>query len=269
MTSPASAVQRGFDERFVEADGFQIRFFDGGCGEPIVYVHGASGPDLGPAHELLAAHHRIVALEMPGWGTSADNHRTENSLDMARTLRGAVATLGIESYALMGTSLGGSVCLWWATEFAHEVTALILEAPAALRLRDPDPAALSQPDVYLKAFHAQPQRKPWLAGGELPTLRNPALFARMMGPQIDEQLVDRLSALTIATLVMFGTEDGVMTPRQGRRYKRAIRDCVFAIVYDAAHDIKGDRPEAFADLVRSFLSPGSFVINQQTTVLHP
>lgn len=270
MTATASDAVYGFDENTVAVDGFEIRYLSRGAGDVIVYVHGAGGPDMGPAHELLAAqHHRVVALEMPGWGLSADNHRTEDAPAMARTLRQAVAALGIDRYALLGTSLGGLVCLWWATEAPEEVTSLVLEAPAALRLRDPDPAALADRATYITAFHAQPQRKPWLADGEMPRLRDPELFARMMGSKIDERLVDRLRTLSVRTLVMFGTHDGVMTHQQGRLYKQILPECVFTIVYDAAHDIKGDRPEAFAELVASFLSPGSFLINHQTSVLNP
>jgi pimeloyl-ACP methyl ester carboxylesterase len=268
VTSSAAQIPDDFDENTIEADGFNIRYLTRGAGETVVYVHGAGGPDLGLAHELLAEHYRVVLLEMPGWGKSADNDRTEDALAMARTLRAATAALGIEHYALLGTSLGGVVCLWWATEAPDEVSSLILEAPAALRVRDPDPAALSDHSTYIKAFHAQPQRKPWLADGEPPRLRNPELFARMLGPKIDEKLVDRLRTLSVPTLVMFGSQDGVMSQAQGRLYKQVMTECVFVVVYDAAHDIKGDRPEAFADLVRSFLNPGSFLINHQPSILN-
>jgi pimeloyl-ACP methyl ester carboxylesterase len=266
--SDAVAVD-GWDENTVAVDGFDIRYFTRGAGEPIVYVHGAGGPDLGLAHELLARRYRVVALEMPGWGRSADNDRTEDALSMARTLHRAVSALGIDRYALLGTSLGGLVSLWWATEAPDEVTSLVLEAPAALRLRDPDPVVLSDHSSFMKAFHAQPHRKPWLADGEIPALRSPELFARMMGPKLDETLIDRLRTLPVPTLVMFGTEDGVMTQGQGRLYKQILPECIFTIVYDAAHDIKGDRPEAFAEVVETFLSPGSFLINHQTSVLNP
>jgi pimeloyl-ACP methyl ester carboxylesterase len=266
--SDAVAVD-GWDENTVAVDGFDIRYFTRGAGEPIVYVHGAGGPDLGLAHELLARRYRVVALEMPGWGRSADNDRTEDALSMARTLRRAVAVLGIDRYALLGTSLGGVVCLWWATEAPDEVTSLALEAPAALRVRDPDPVALSNRSAFMKAFHAQPQRKPWLVDSEPPPMRNPALFARMMGPKLDERLIERLKALFVPTLVMFGTADGVMTHEQGQLYKQILPECIFTIVYDAAHDVKGDRPEAFAEVVEDFLNPGSFLVNHQTSVLNP
>jgi pimeloyl-ACP methyl ester carboxylesterase len=269
MTSIAGE-SHGFDEHFVEADGFRIRYLTRGAGDVIVYLHGADGPNLGLAHELLAQHHRVVVLEMPGWGLSADNDRTENALAMARTLRTAIVALGIQRYTLLGTSLGGLVCLWWATETPDEITSLILEGPGALRLCDPDPVALSERSTYMKAFHAQPHRKPWLANAELPRLRNPELFVRMMGPKIDERLVTRLRTLPVPTLVMYGSADGVTSPKQGRLYKQLIANCVFVIVYDAAHDLKGDRPEAFADLVESFLGgPASFLVRHETSVLNP
>ena len=258
-----------FEERFVEAAGFRIRYEEAGDGDVLVYVHGAAGPDVGPALELLAEHRRVVALEIPGWGSSPDNDRTTDALDMATTLRAAVQAIGIERHALLGTSMGGVVSLWWATEFPDEISALVLEAPAAFRVRDPDPVALSDRDTYLAAFHAQPQRKPWLEGFEIPAMRSPALFERLLGPLHDAALADRLRALPVPVLVMFGTADGVMSRDQGRRYKETVPDCHFALVYDAAHDLKGDRPEAFADLVTDFLDEGSFLVNRSSTLINP
>jgi pimeloyl-ACP methyl ester carboxylesterase len=258
-----------FEEGFVEADGFHIRFQVGGTGLPLVYVHGAGGPDVGLAHQLLAKNYRVVVLEMPGWGTSPDNAKTVVALDMARSLRAAVAALGIESYALWGTSLGGVIASWWATEYPDEVVALVLEAPAVFRVADPDPVALSNWDTFVTAFHAQPQRKPWLAEKKFPAVRDGALFMRLMGERFDDELTERLRTFPVATLVLIGTKDGVMSTKQGRTFAQIMPECRFVMVYDAAHDLKGDRPEAFAEVVHQFLEPGSFLINHSSSILNP
>ena len=65
-----------FREGLVEADGFRIRYMEAGQGTPLVHLHGADGMRLTPGYDLLCRHHRVVAFEMPGFGSSPENTRT-------------------------------------------------------------------------------------------------------------------------------------------------------------------------------------------------
>ena len=46
----------------------------------------------------------------------------------------------------------------------------------------------------------------------------------------------------------------MIPPENGRTYRRFMRNSSLQYVHDAAHDIQGDRAEAFADVVGDFLS---------------
>ena len=49
-----------------------------------------------------------------------------------------------------------------------------------------------------------------------------------------------------------------------------MRNSSLQYVYDAAHDIQCDRPEAFADVVGDFLERGmKFLINDQDGLINP
>src|ERR1700674_5169688 len=96
----------GFRERYVEVDGFRIRYLEAGDGPPLVHLHGAGGLRLNPAHELLAKRHRVIAFEMPGFGASAENTVTKDQVGLARTMASAAAMLGLDRFNLMGTSFG-------------------------------------------------------------------------------------------------------------------------------------------------------------------
>ena len=65
--SEAAAV---FTERFVEADGFRIRYMEAGQGTPLIHLHGAGGLRMTRAHDLLSQHYRVIVFEMPGFGRS-------------------------------------------------------------------------------------------------------------------------------------------------------------------------------------------------------
>jgi pimeloyl-ACP methyl ester carboxylesterase len=91
-----------------------------------------------------------------------------------------------------------------------------------------------------------------------------------LAPPYDEALVERMRSCTVRTLVVLGEFDGVIPVENGRTYRCFVSNCSFQIVHDAAHDIQGDRPEAFADLVGDFLRRGmAFLVPNKDTLINP
>jgi pimeloyl-ACP methyl ester carboxylesterase len=85
-----------------------------------------------------------------------------------------------------------------------------------------------------------------------------------------DDLESRLPGLAAPTLVLFGTLDSVIAPTMGRVYKELMPNCHLVFVYDAAHGISADRPEAFTEVVVDFLERHeAFVIRRTATVIHP
>src|SRR5262245_40234551 len=115
-----------FREGFVEADGFTIRYLHAGEGVPLVHLHGAGGPRLPPAHDLLSRRFRVIAFEMPGFGHSPANTRTRTMAELASTMAQAIERLGLGAFNLMGTSFGGTTALWLALQAPERVLALAL-----------------------------------------------------------------------------------------------------------------------------------------------
>jgi len=110
-----------FREDYVEADGVRIRYMEVGQGTPLVHLLGAGGLRLTRGHDLLSHHVRVLAFELPE-GPSPEH-----------TLARAVATLGLDTFDLMGTSSAGAAALGLALQEPRRVRALVLEAPAAIR----------------------------------------------------------------------------------------------------------------------------------------
>jgi pimeloyl-ACP methyl ester carboxylesterase len=94
-----------------------------------------------------------------------------------------------------------------------------------------------------------------------------ALILEAPAPPAD---VDRLAALNVPTLVVYGTRDTVVPPASGRVYREILPNCNYVLVYDAGHDIAADRPEAFVSLVADFLERReAFIVTQKSSLLHP
>jgi pimeloyl-ACP methyl ester carboxylesterase len=260
----------GFREGQVEADGFSIRYMAAGTGPALVHLHGAGGLRLTPGHDLLARQFRVVAFEMPGFGCSPENDRTRDMPGLAVTMAKAAAALGLDAFNLMGTSFGGKTALWLAVQEPRQVTALVLEAPAAIRPAGTR-APSGPPEEMARRLFAHPERMPPLPPVD-PVVRakTAALVERLRGPDRDADLEARLRDVTVPTLVLFGTVDRVIPPEVGRFYKELMPNCNLVFVYDAGHAISSDRPEAFAEVVADFLERReAFVISRTDTVIHP
>jgi pimeloyl-ACP methyl ester carboxylesterase len=97
-----------------------------------------------------------------------------------------------------------------------------------------------------------------------------ALVERVLAASSTPELADRLRELRVPTMVMFGTRDGLIPPEMGRRYKELIPTCDLVYVYDAAHAISSDRPEAFAGLVADFLArQEGHIVSSESQVINP
>ena len=109
-------MSEAFRESFVEADGLRIRYMEAGAGTALIHLHGAGGLRLTRAHDLLARKFRVIAFEMPGFGASPENTRTQSMPELAATMGAAADKLSLDRYNLMGTSFGGKTALWLALQ---------------------------------------------------------------------------------------------------------------------------------------------------------
>ena len=70
--------------------------------------------------------------------------------------------------------------------------------------------------------------------------------------------------------MLFGTRDQMIPPEMGRIYREIMPNCHFVLVYDAAHAIGADRPEAFASVVSDFLERHEqFIVTRTSALVNP
>ncbi len=269
MTDTAvRAPGAAFVERSIDAAGFTVRYLEAGSGAAVLCLPGAGGPKLTFALDLLAQRFRVIVLELPGWGAQPNDVADFDGL--AAQVADVATALGLDRFHMMGTSLGGACALHFVTLFGDRVESLVLEAPAKFRESSTDPSQLA-PDAFVRAFRSHPERLPQMAPPD------PAFMARvwptvvrLMGDGSDDGLAARLAEVPTRTLIVFGRDDGIINPINGRTLRRLMRNSSLQYVFDAAHDIQCDRPEAFADVVGDFLDRGmQFLINAQDGLINP
>jgi pimeloyl-ACP methyl ester carboxylesterase len=218
-----------------------------------VLLHGAGGLQLGAAHEAIAQHARVVALQLPGFGDSPANARTTTFAELAGTVLAALDALQLDRVALLGTSFGGATAAWVAALAPERIEALILEAPAAL-VPGGGIAANLTPEELGRALRAHPERGEHAPPPPAVMAQQMTLVRRVLAASDPVALRAALDGLDVPAMIVFGTLDGLIAPESGRAYKRLIPRSTLVYVHDAAHDVAADRPEAFTGLVVDFLA---------------
>ena len=109
---------------------------DVGSGAPVVLVHGLGGNWQNWLANIpaLAAHHRVVALDLPGFGHSSGYAGQVTMARYADTLVELLDQLDIPAATLVGNSLGGLLTIEAAVRHPERVTAAVLVCSGGIPL---------------------------------------------------------------------------------------------------------------------------------------
>jgi pimeloyl-ACP methyl ester carboxylesterase len=262
-------VRSRFQEKYVDADGFHIRYLEAGSGPPLVWMHSAGGLRLSQAHELLAEKYRVVAFEAPGYAPGQPNERSQSLAELGSIVVRAARAIGLERFNLWGTSFGGALALWTTIAFPESIEMLILEGPGAILPPEGLPDVRTPEELH-QYLHAHPERHAVAPALEPDLLSQRRSLLQRVNSESRQEVETRMAEVNVPTLVVFGTRDRLTPPELGRIYREKMPRCHLVLLYDASHDAAGDRPEAFANLVVDFLERGeAFIVTQRSSLLNP
>jgi pimeloyl-ACP methyl ester carboxylesterase len=279
-------------QRWVTIDGRRVNVIELGSGPPVVFVHGLSGSWQNWLEQLpvFARDHRIVALDLPGFGASEMPAQEISISGYARTLDVLYDELGIDSAAVVGNSMGGFIGAELAIQYPARVERLVLVSAAGLTIehqRDERAlAVLRTVDKRLAAYAG------WLGSRSDELTRRPrtrrlifGLVAhrpgRLPGPLVAEQIRgsgkrgfvpaldaltdypirDRLGEIACPTLIVWGSEDKLVPVSDADEFERLIPNARKVVWAQTGHVAMIERPAAFNRLLAAFLAeePGERV----------
>ncbi|MGM1065029.1 alpha/beta fold hydrolase [Saccharothrix sp. Mg75] len=121
-----SAVEYGY----VAVPGGQVHYAEQGSGPPVLLLHQAprSLDEFRELQPLLAADHRVIAIDVPGFGNSSPLPVPQLIEDYARGTLAALDALGVDRTALLGHHTGGVVAVELAAAAPDRVTAAVLSS---------------------------------------------------------------------------------------------------------------------------------------------
>jgi len=294
ISAPARSTAGEFEQldvvvhdRHVVVDGLHTQYLEAGMGPTLVLLHGHEQSATGwrwivPA---LALTHRVVALSLPGHGdTDAGDGAHAPGTDLAPFVTAFLDTLGVERLDVVGHSAGGAVATRMALDDPDRIRTLCLVDSAGLgREVHPLLALDTLPGFGELAIvisrlpggnvgrsimsAAMLFARPWTVPAEFFTeqhalARRPgqleastAMARAMFGPTGQRQiLLDRLDALTMPTLVMWGGCDYVLPVAHAHTAVRRLPHGRLALFPGCGHLPHVEQPARFATVLGAWLA---------------
>lgn len=118
------------DATFVEVEGVQVRYREAGQGPAVVLIHGfgASSDSWMPVMPALVPDHRVIAVDLKGFGWSTRPDGDYSPGAQARLVWGVLDRLRVKNVAIVAHSWGSSVALSMAVARPAQVRRVALYA---------------------------------------------------------------------------------------------------------------------------------------------
>ena len=232
-------------------------------------LHGGGGPQtVAPIAGHFAATMHVLAPTHPGWNGTSRPDDIASIAQLATAYLESLLERGERDVVVIGSSIGGWIALEMAIQSAADeryagligavididgVGAIVEGEPVAdffaLDARQLAEAAWHNPELGYRdpAAFTDEQRAIQQSNGQTMA----AIAGRGMS---DATLLERLGAITVPTLVVFGASDRIVTPAYGQAVAHAIPGAEFAVVSDAGHLPHLEAPEATWAVIDPFVN---------------
>jgi pimeloyl-ACP methyl ester carboxylesterase len=282
--SPWMDVDWDRHQRWVTVAGKPVNTIEMGEGPAMVFVHGLSGswPNWLEQLPLFARDHRVIAMDLPGFGHSPMPTETITISLYARILDSLLETLGVSAATVVGNSMGGFVSTELAIACPQRVERLVLVSAAGISTYRHKRAERLEPylrrvapiiaaytgwtatrsdwmsrraglrNLSLGFVTRHPTRLPApLAAEQLRGTGKPG-FMQALRANIDYPIRERLPEIACPTLIVWGEEDRVIPVSDASVFEELIPNSRKVIFEDTGHLAMLERPAAFNELLNEF-----------------
>ncbi|MCW2969117.1 MAG: alpha/beta hydrolase fold protein [Solirubrobacterales bacterium] len=253
--------------------------------QSVVFVHGLAGswPNWLEQLPVLAADHRVIALDLPGFGHSPMPREEISISGYARLLDRVLDQLQIDAAAIVGNSMGGFIDAELAIAFPQRVERLVLVSAAGISTyADPrttralptlrhlertlaagaawvasksDAVAARRRlrEATLNLVVAHPGRLPAaLAAEQIRGAGKPG-FLQALQALAGYDVRDRLPEIACPTLIVWGERDRLISVRDADVFEELIPNARKVVFADTGHMAMLERPAEFNALLEDFL----------------
>jgi 3-oxoadipate enol-lactonase len=263
--------QRSLNERRIGLDGFDAYYEERGSGLPLILIHGLGGSTAmwQKVVDPLSERFRVISYDLRGLGRSETPTPPYSLAMLVGDLHDLAKSLALESFALVGHSLGGAIALAYAAEHPELVRALVgVAAPSSTPLEQrahlEDRAASARRDgmgviADLHVRNGLPETFQQAHAADVATYRSIIAasdsdgYAAHCGVIAALDLSDGLGRIRAPALLVQGELDGVVPAEAVRATAAAIAGCEYDELEGCGHVVPFERPSELTARVRELV----------------
>jgi pimeloyl-ACP methyl ester carboxylesterase len=269
--------------RQLDIVGARVNYVELGEGPPLLLVHGLSGAWQNWLETIphFARTHRVIALDLPGFGSSPMPPWEISIPAYGRFVRDFCERVGIERCSLVGNSMGGFIATEVAISDPDRVDDLTLVSAAGITWararREPammlarvgraatplllrfQRSGITRPRLRRQSwsgvvFDPNSLRKEMLWENLEPAVHSPGWMDAMTS-LVGYDIRHRLEEIEVPTLIVWGRNDRVVPVPAALSYKKRIGENAELVIFDhCGHVPQIERPERFNRVLEDFLA---------------
>ncbi|MEO5732508.1 MAG: alpha/beta hydrolase [Rubrivivax sp.] len=272
---------------FIDVNGQTVHIRDVGPREdptPLLLIHG-TGSSLHTWEgwaQVLKSQRRVISFDLPGFGLTgpfSGRYPPNDYSDSAyvRFVLDLMDTLAVPRAVIVGHSMGGEIAWQLAAQAPQRVAALVLvdavgpaftpqSVPIGFRLaRVPGLSRITEwllprsviaeglQDVYGDPSKVTPELIDRHFELLLREGNRHALGLRLQQQRLDGAEVDRIAALTLPTLILWGSRDRLVPPEVGEKFQQLIQGSQRVEFDGLGHLPQEENPGRSVEPVKAFL----------------
>lgn len=241
-----------------------LSYTDRGQGAPVIMMHGwgCNHNHLKVFEDAAVQTHRVLNLDLPGFGGSPEPPAAWGVEDYTRMLEEFVGKLGLDAPVLLGHSFGGRIAILYASR--NQTAGLVLVDAAGVKPR-------RSLKYYARVYSYKLAKKlyPLIFGKEKAAARVEEMRSRRgssdysnASPLMRQVLVKAVNTdlrgvmpkIKAPAQLIWGEEDTATPMRDARAMQKLIPDARLASFPGAGHFSFIDNPFQSASILRRFLN---------------
>jgi pimeloyl-ACP methyl ester carboxylesterase len=252
-----------FKDEIVQVGSTKVRVLSGGQGEPLLFLHGASGGGKWlPVMEELAKKYHVIAPEHPGYGKSDEPEWLEEMYDLVLFYLDFMSQQKLDKVHMVGHSLGG----WLAAEFAvghwERLRSLTLVSAPGIFVEGviPGDNFMWNREELIRNLYYNQELADEILSQELSSeeteiaIKNSETTAKLVWiPRWhNPKLKKRLGRIQVPTLVVWGKEDRLFSVDYAYAWEKLIPGARLAVFEECGHSPHIEKAEQFAQQLTDF-----------------
>ncbi|MGD9891249.1 MAG: alpha/beta fold hydrolase [Dehalococcoidia bacterium] len=254
---------------YVQAGDVRLNYVEQGSGdEPVVFVHGYTGSlrDWEETFARLPSDIRAIAIDLRGAGESDRPGQGYTLPQYAEDVHLATRALGLDTFTLVGHSMGGGTAMQFAVTHPERLRRLVLVAPISSNgTRGMNPEFRAQMKVLrqnkelarqmAKAFMVRPRTDEQIERGIESNLKwQDDAYDSAADSMMSLRIGDQVAALAVPTLMVVGDRDFLRA--DNLEDAQRIPNCALQVFYRTGHMIQQDVADEFAATLLDFIANG-------------